>query len=64
VFASRASLYALADRLESREPVDACGVARVRLLLTGAVGPIYDRPVADDLEPALQQALQALELKL
>jgi hypothetical protein len=64
VFASRAFLYALADRLESSEPVAARGVAQLRLLVTGAVGPIHDRPIADDLEPALQQAQHSLELAI
>lgn len=45
----------LAERLSSQEPVDARGVAQVRLLLIGVVGPLYDCPRANDLEPALRR---------
>src|SRR6185312_8162272 len=60
ILRSRETLEALADRLVSTDPVDACGVARVRLLLTDGSGPIYARPTADDLQPALQRTLVAL----
>jgi hypothetical protein len=59
---SRKTIEALADRLAGGQPIDACGVAKVHLLLTDGSGPVYHRPRADDLEPALQQALEALEL--
>lgn len=59
---SRETLEALADRLVSSDPVDACGVARVRLLLTDGSGPIYARPTTDDLEPALERTLLALTM--
>jgi hypothetical protein len=59
---STQTLHELADRLVSGDPVDACGVAQIRLLMQDAAGPIYDRPAADDLEPALRRARQALEL--
>ncbi|MFL5859902.1 MAG: hypothetical protein ACJ780_03860 [Solirubrobacteraceae bacterium] len=62
ILRSRETLAALADRLVSRDPVDACGVAQVRLLLTDGSGPIYCRPTADDLEPALKRTLLALTL--
>lgn len=61
VLASQASLLALAERLTSGEPVEARGVAQVSLLLGDSCGPLYDRPSADDLEPAIQAALAALE---
>jgi hypothetical protein len=48
----------------SSDPVDARGVAQVRLLMHDAAGPVYDRPARNDLEPALQQALQAIEPSL
>ena len=64
ILASRGSLVELAERLTSHEPVDARGVAQVRLLLIGAAGPLYDRPRANDLEPALQAALEALDLSI
>ncbi len=64
VLASREALSELADRLTSGEPVEARGVAQVRLLLTAGDGPLYHRPAADDLEPAVQAALAALEFSL
>ncbi len=64
ILAARPALLALACRLESPQPVDARGVARARLLLTAGNGPLYDRPGADDLEPAVQDALTALEVTL
>jgi hypothetical protein len=62
ILRSRETLEALADRLVSTNPVDARGVARVRLLLTDGSGPIYARPTADDLEPALERTLVALTM--
>jgi hypothetical protein len=62
IFSSAESLQALADRLVSSDPVDARGVAMVSLLLTDGCGPVYNRPPADDLEPALERALLALEV--
>jgi hypothetical protein len=55
------TLERLAERLMSEEPVDARGVAQIRLLLIGDCGAFYDHPAADDLEPALQEAMRALE---
>lgn len=52
----------LAERLISGEPVDARGVAQIRLLLIEDSGALFDNPGANDLEPALQGAIQALEL--
>jgi hypothetical protein len=60
ILRSRETLEALADRLVSSDPVDARGVARVRLLLTDGSGAIYARPTADDLQPALERTLVAL----
>ncbi len=62
VLACREGLLGLADRLELAGPVDPCGVARVRLLLTDPAGPLYnpapERPlgevvwwIADGLQP-------------
>ena len=64
ILASRELLRELAERLASQEPVDARGVAQLRLLLIGVVGPLYDDPGADDLEPVLQAALEALDLSI
>jgi hypothetical protein len=64
VLASQETLWELADRLTSAEPVEARGVAQVRMLLITGDGPVYHRPAADDLEPAVQAALAALEFSL
>jgi hypothetical protein len=61
VLAAREAMLEAADRLYSSEPVDAGGVAQVRLLITAADGPLHHRPEADDLVPALEAALAALE---
>jgi hypothetical protein len=62
IMRSAPALEELATRLLARDPVDARGVAQIRLLLIGDCGALYDRPWADDLAPALQEARQALEL--
>ncbi|MGH2894322.1 MAG: hypothetical protein ACRDPM_13820 [Solirubrobacteraceae bacterium] len=64
ILSSRETLEELAERLESGDPLDVRGVARVRLLLGDGCGPVYHRLGADDLEPALRQALEALELSV
>ncbi|HET6864403.1 MAG TPA: hypothetical protein VFH80_00705 [Solirubrobacteraceae bacterium] len=61
IIRSAQTLERLAQRLISGDPVDARGVAQVRLLLIGDSGALYDYPGANDLEPALQEAIQALE---
>jgi hypothetical protein len=38
----RQGLLGLAERLERAEPVNACGVARVIVLLTDGGSPVYD----------------------
>jgi len=62
VLRSVRTLEQLADRLAAGGPVDVRGIARLELLLNDADGPVYERPAADDLEPALREALRALEL--
>jgi hypothetical protein len=61
---SAPTLEHLADLLLGDDPVDVQGIAQIRLLLIGDRGALYDHPGADDLEPALQEAMQALELVL
>ena len=56
------TLEELAVRLLADDPVDVRGVAQIRLLLIGDRGALYDHPRADDLEPALREARQALDL--
>jgi hypothetical protein len=53
---------ALAVGLRAAEPVSARGVLLVQELLTDGYGsPLYNRERADDLRPALEQTLSALE---
>ena len=59
---SRHTLEDLADRLLSDGPLDARGLAQIHLLLNDGAGPLYDRPTADDLAPALKRAIAALEV--
>jgi hypothetical protein len=56
-----ASLFGdLVDQLMEPGPVDARGVAQVRLLLRDGCGPLYNHQRADRLKPALMTALAAL----
>lgn len=58
---SARTLERLAERLVNDEPVDARGVAQIRLLLVGDRGALFDYPAADDLEPALREMLRGVE---
>jgi hypothetical protein len=60
---SRRTLEELAERLVSGEPLDARGVAQLRLLLSDGAGPLYDHPTANDLEPALERVKVGLEVR-
>lgn len=53
-------LYDLADQLCHPGPVDAQGVAQVRLLLRDGAGPLYDAPWPGYLELCVARALAAL----
>jgi hypothetical protein len=53
-------LHDLAAELAHPGPVDARGVAQVRLLLRDGTGPLFDKPWPGDLERCLTQALSAL----
>jgi len=61
IIRSARTLEELATRLLDDGPVDARGVAQIRLLLIGDRGALYDWPRADDLEPALQEAIRSLD---
>jgi hypothetical protein len=61
VVRSRPLLEELAVRLASPGPVDARGVAQLRLLLTDGTSPLFGRPRAEELEAVLEAALDALE---
>lgn len=64
VLQAESTLEKVADRLASGDPVDARGIAQIRLLLKDGCGPLYNRPQADDLQPALDAAIEALELQI
>lgn len=49
----RESLLGLAERLEGRDPVNPCGVARGLVLLTDGGGPLYDRGAARSMNDAV-----------
>jgi hypothetical protein len=51
----------LADHLDNGDPVDATGVARVRILLRDGTGPLYDPYDPDSLNASLQAAMEALD---
>ncbi len=53
VLSSRESLLGLAERLESPDPVNPCGVARVLVLLTDGTGPLYAPGAVDRLREAV-----------
>ncbi len=55
------TLNRLADRLAGREPVDALGVATLRVLLRDGRSPLFDPRRAQELELTLHRALDALE---
>ncbi len=62
VLASRESLLGLAERLESPDPVNPCGVARVLVLLTDGTGPLYGQGAADRLREAVWWIADGLAL--
>jgi hypothetical protein len=62
VLASRESLLGLAERLESPDPVNPCGVARVLVLLTDGTGPLYSRGGGDRLREAVWWIADGLAL--
>ncbi len=61
VRSARPALEQLAAHLSGPDPVDARGVAMVQIILSDGSGPLFSRPCADDLEPALEAAIEALE---
>jgi hypothetical protein len=54
-------LEQVADHLMSREPIDALGVARVRVLLRDGAGPLYDAEDPVGLRWSLMLAVDGLE---
>lgn len=57
-------LHRLARRLLAPAPVDARGMAQVRLLLSDGSGPLFDRRRASELGLRLEAATQALEPRI
>src|SRR6266568_3472745 len=53
-------LARLASRLQAVGPVEAKGVAQVRVLLSDGTGPLYDGAAPEDLRAAALGALAAL----
>lgn len=58
---AHSAFEALAEALTRPGPVDACGIAQLRLLLKNGAGPLYCHPHADDLATPLETVLDALE---
>src|SRR3989442_15903941 len=54
---------ALAERLESPEPVGVQGAARAAKLLNDGGGPLYDPLRADELGPTLAHAVRDLDVR-
>lgn len=57
-------LTTLIERLNGSAPVAACGVAKVKLLLTDGAGPLYYPSCASDLRAGVQDAINALSSPL
>jgi len=58
----RESLLGLAERLERPEAVNACGVARVLMLLTDGTGPLYNPGAADRMSEVVWWIADGLAL--
>lgn len=58
----REGLLGLAERLEAREPVNPCGVARARLLVCDGTGPLYNPTPERSFEDALWWIADGLRL--
>lgn len=58
----RESLLGLAERLESPDPVNPSGVARVLVLLTDGTGPLYSPQAADGMSEAVWWIADGLAL--
>jgi hypothetical protein len=56
VLGAQDSLFALAERLERAGPIDARGVAQIRMLLGNGSGPLYRTDSGTRLVPALRAA--------
>ncbi len=54
-------LEAVATRLDTGEPIDVSGIARVRMLLADGASPLYRRSQVGLLQRELVSALVALD---
>jgi hypothetical protein len=61
VVAAQREFQELIGRLSAPCPVPACGVARVRVLLTEGSGPLYRIGASRDLRASVLSAVEALE---
>ena len=58
----REALYGLAERLEQTEPVNPLGLARMRVLLTDGMGPLYNRAYERSLREMVWWIVDGLQL--
>ena len=58
----RESLIGVAERLERPDPLNPCGVARVLVLLTDGMGPLYNPAAADRMSDAVWWIADGLAL--
>jgi hypothetical protein len=61
ILAAEELIELVVARLVDRRPVSANGVARIHLLLADGCSPFYTDPRANDLQPVLRAAAEALE---
>jgi len=59
-----ALLDELADQLTGRDPVEAAGVAWVRVLLRDGAGPLHDASDPESLDASLRAAIDRLQPRL
>jgi hypothetical protein len=62
VVAWREAVLGVAERLERPGPVNACGVARVVVLLTDGTGPLYNRSSGRSISDAVWWVADGLQL--
>lgn len=60
IWHERERLLELAERLDGADPVEACGVAQVEMLLRDGAGPLYYTRETGPLRGALERAIDAL----
>jgi hypothetical protein len=58
----REALLGLAERLERPGPINPCGVARTRALLTDGLGPLYNRDAERSIAEAVWWIADGLQL--